>query len=408
MSEISDQPLIDPLVDDARARRAVPLLLWAQAVLGAQMTVHFILGGLAGSLLAENKALATLPITMIVLGAMLSAPVMAWLMGRWGRRTGFLIGAAAGASGGALAAQALIEGSFALLLAACLITGVYMAGQNFYRFAAADMASRDYRPKAISWVMAGGLIAALFGPELVVWFKDSMSPIPYAGAYRAMVVLNLAGAIPLLFLDIPPPPRGPRGQRHGRPWREILAERRVVVAMLCAMVSFSLMNLVMTSTPLAMVHHGFGTDAAAGVVRVHVLAMYAPSFITGPLIARYRSPRIIALGLALLATGALVALSGVEVFNFNLALALIGVGWNFGFIGATTMLAGAHRPEERPRVQGLNDFLVMGMVTLASASSGALMALQGWQAVNLAMIPLLVLASMALIWLTLSERSIRI
>jgi MFS family permease len=136
--------------------------------------------------------------------------------------------------------------------------------------------------------------------------------------------------------------------------------------------------------------------------------MYAPSFITGPLIARYRSPRIIALGLALLATGALVALSGVEVFNFNLALALIGVGWNFGFIGATTMLAGAHRPEERPRVQGLNDFLVMGMVTLASASSGALMALQGWQAVNLAMIPLLVLASMALIWLTLSERSIRI
>ena len=173
------------------------------------------------------------------------------------------------------------------------------------------------------------------------------------------------------------------------------------------MVSFSLMNLVMASTPLAMVHHGFGTDDAARVVRVHVLAMYAPSFITGPLIARFRSPQIISLGLALLATGAMVALSGMEMFNFNLALALIGVGWNFGFIGATTMLTGAHLPEERARVQGLNDFLVMGMVTLASASSGALMAILGWQAVNLAAIPLLVLASMALIWLTLNERTIR-
>jgi predicted MFS family arabinose efflux permease len=345
----------------------------------------------------------TLPITMIMLGAMLSAPMMSWLMGRWGRRTGFLIGAAAGATGGAVAAQSLIEGSFAMLLAGSLITGIYMAAQNFYRFAAADMASRDYRPKAISWVMVGGLISAIFGPELVVWFKDTLAPIPYAGAYRAMVVLNLVGVIPLLFIDIAPPPRTPRGQRQGRPWREILAERRVVVTMLCAMVLFALMNLVMTSTPLAMVHHGFATDTAAGVVRVHVLAMYAPSFITGTLIARYRSPRIIALGLALLATGALVALSGMELLNFNVALALIDVGWNFGFIGATTMLAGAHLPEERARVQGLNDFLVMGMVTLASVSSGALMSQLGWQAVNVAVIPLLVLASVALIWLALER-----
>jgi MFS family permease len=222
-----------------------------------------------------------------------------------------------------------------------------------------------------------------------------------------MVVLNLAGVIPLLFLDIPPPPRSPRGHRKGRPWRVILAERRIVVAMLCAMVSYALMNLVMTSTPLAMVHHGFGTDAAAGVVRVHVLAMYGPSFISGPLIARYRSPRIIALGLAFLSAGALVALSGTEIFTFSFALGLIGVGWNFSFIGATTMLAGAYRPEERARVQGLNDFLVMGMVTLASFSSGVLMSQLGWQAVNLAAIPFLVLASAALIWLTLGERTAR-
>jgi MFS family permease len=222
-----------------------------------------------------------------------------------------------------------------------------------------------------------------------------------------MVVLNLAGVIPLLFLDIPPPPRGPRGHRSGRAWREILSERRIVVAMLCAMVSYALMNLVMTSTPLAMVHHGLGTDDAAGVVRVHVLAMYGPSFISGPLIARYRSPRIIALGLAFLSAGALVALSGAELFTFSVALGLIGVGWNFSFIGATTMLAGAYRPEERARVQGLNDFLVMGMVTLASFSSGALMSQLGWQAVNLAAIPFLLLASAALIWLTLCERTAR-
>jgi predicted MFS family arabinose efflux permease len=391
-------------VDDARAKRTLPILVWAQAVLGAQMAVHFILGGLAGSLLAENKAFATLPITMIVLAAALTAPVMSQIMGRWGRRTGFLIGATAGAAGGALAMQALVEKSFAMLLVATFTTGIYLAAHNFYRFAAADMASRDFRPKAISWVLVGGLIAAMLGPEMVVWFRDMMEPIPYAGAYRAMVVLNLVGVLPLLFLDIPPPPRGPRGHRHGRPWSEILAERRVVVAMLCAMVSYALMNLMMTSTPLAVVGCGFGTDSAAGVVRVHVLAMFAPSFVTGRLIARFRSPRIMAAGLAMLAGGSMVALAGTGLINFNVALALVGVGWNFSFIGATTMLAGAHLAEERSRVQGLNDFLVMGMVTLASASSGALMSSFGWDAVNLAAIPLLVLAASALIWLTLRER----
>jgi predicted MFS family arabinose efflux permease len=399
---MSDTILSHP-IDDARARRAVPFLVWAQAVLGAQMTVHFILGGLAGNLLAGNKALSTLPISLIVLGAMISAPLMAGLMARQGRRTGFLVGAVAGAAGGALCAQAVIAHSFPLLLAGSFITGIYMAAHNFYRFAAADLASRDYRPKAISWVMAGGLVAAVLGPQLVVWFRDALEPVPYAGAYRAMVVLNLAGALPLLFLDIPTPPRGPRGQRSGRPWGEILAQRRVVVAMLCAMVSYALMNLVMTSTPLAMVQCGFGTDAAAGVVRAHVLAMFAPSFVTGRLIARYRSPRIIAVGLAILLSGAMVALSGIELHHFTLGLVLIGAGWNFGFIGATTMLAGAHRPEEQARVQGLNDFLVMGMVTLGSLSSGALMSGLGWEAVNLAAIPVVSLAAAALIWLILRE-----
>ncbi len=397
----------EPPSDDAGARRAVPILVWAQAVLGAQMPLHFILGGLAGGLLAENKALSTLPISMTVLGAMLAAPVISGIMGRWGRRTGFLIGAAAGAAGGLVGAEALVAGSFAMLLGASLLIGVYFAAHNFYRFAAADTASREFRPKAIAWVMAGGLVAAVLGPELVVWFKDWLAPVPYAGAYRAMAVLNLVGAVPLLFLNIPRPPRQAKGERAGRPWREILSQPRVVVAMICAMVSYALMNLVMTSTPLAVVAFGFATDDAAGVVRNHVLAMYMPSFITGPLIARYRSPRIIAAGLGLLASGSVVALSGNELVHFHLALILIGVGWNFGFIGATTMLAGAHLTEERARVQGLNDFLVMGLVTVASLSSGVLMSQVGWVAVNLAMIPFLALAAAGLIWLMLSERPVR-
>jgi predicted MFS family arabinose efflux permease len=392
----------NPRADDARARRVLPILVWAQAVLGAQMPVHFILGGLAGGLLAPNKAYATLPISMIVMSAMISAPAMAWLMARWGRRTGFIVGASAGTLAGYVASEAVIGESFPMLLGAGLLLGVYMSAHNFYRFAAADLASRDFRPKAISWVLAGGLISAVCGPEIVVWFSDALAPVPYAGAYRAAMVLNLIGVIPILFLDIPRPARG-RGA--ARPWSEILSERRIVVAMLCAMVSYALMNLVMTSTPIAMVACGFHTEDAAGVVSIHVLSMFAPSFVTGRLIARFRSPRIIVAGMVLLALGALAAIEGQDYGNFCVALGLIGAGWNFSFIGATTMLAGAHRPEETARVQGLNDFLVMGMVALASFSSGLLMSQLGWQAVNTAVVPLLTLAGAALIWLTLKERT---
>lgn len=385
--------------DDARAKRAVAILLWAQAVLGALLPVHFILGGLAGQRLADNPALATLPISVTVLGTMVSAPVVSALMGRVGRRAGFLIGAAAGAAGALIAAQAIVIGSFALLLAGSAVIGVYMAAHNFYRFAATDLASPAFRPKAVSWVMAGGLASALIGPEIVIRFQDWLAPVPYAGAYVAVALLMLGGAIPLAFLDIPRPPRAAPGRPAGRPWSRIMADPRVPVAMLCAMVTYALMNLVMTSTPLAMDHSGFPTGRAAEVVRIHVLAMYAPSFVTGMLIARFGPERIVAAGLVLIALAAGVALSGVQFGHFAVALMLIGVGWNFGFIGATTLLAASHRPEERARVQGLNDFLVFGLVSAGSFSSGALMAASGWAAVNLAALPLLTLAAVALAWL---------
>ncbi|MEM0921991.1 MAG: MFS transporter [Pseudomonadota bacterium] len=389
--------LPDRQPDDSRAKRAVALLIWAQASLGAQMPVHFILGGLAGNYLAENPAYATLPISMIVLGSMFAAPCLSWFMGRFGRRAGFLLGAAAGAAGGGVAAYALSIGSFHLFCAAMLLTGIYMAGHNFYRFAAADLASEEFRPKAISWVMAGGLLAALVGPELVKLFGDAWAPVPFAGAYAFLVILNIGGALPLLLLDIPRQPQPVRGQRAGRPWREILSDRRVPVAMICAMISYALMNLVMTSTPLAMALCGFGTADAADVVRVHVLSMYLPSFFTGSLIARFGAPRMIFAGLGLLVIAALIALSGIEIAQFYAALAMIGLGWNFAFVGATTMLASAHRPEERARVQGVNDFLVFGTVTIASFSSGALLSGFGWAAVNIAIFPAIAVAMLALL-----------
>lgn len=396
-------PVSPPVHDDARARRAVAILVWAQSTLGAQMSVHVILGGLTGALLSSDPALATLPISLTMLGSMLSAPLMSAIMGRFGRRPGFVLGAIAGASGAALAAHAIMEKDFRLFCIASVIMGAYLAAQNFFRFAAADLASPEFRPKAISYVMAGGLVAAVLGPELVVRFKDWLEPIPYAGGYVALVMLNIVGIIPVLFLDIPRPPRRPRGQRAGRPWGEILSDRRIIVAMICGMIAYALMNLMMTSTPLAMIACGFVTDDAAHIVRIHVISMFAPSFFTGTLIARFGAPRIIAAGLALLAASAATGLSGITYGHFGVALALLGIGWNLAFIGATALLASAHLPEEQARVQGLNDFLVFGMVTFGSFSSGALMAVWGWEAVTLAMVPALTVAAIALIWLLLDR-----
>ena len=386
---------------DARAKRNVAVLVFAQATLGAQLPMIFIMGGLAGQILAENKALATLPISALVLTAMFGSPAISWLMGRLGRRPGFMLGALCGCAGALLGAYALLKGSFALLVAGACLSGVYMAAQMYYRFAAADAASPAFRPKAISWVMAGGLIGAVLGPELVIATRDMMAPTPFAGAYVAAAALNVVGVWAFLLLDAPrPKPRDPDAP-SGRPMREILAQPRVIVAILCAMVSYALMNLVMTSTPLAIVACGYSPDDAAGVVRAHVLAMFAPSFFTGHLIARFGAPWIIAVGLALLAACGAVALSGVDIAQFYAALILLGLGWNFAFIGATAMLAASHAPEERAKVQGLNDFLVFGLVAAASFSSGALMNGVGWDAVNLAMAPFIVAAGAALIWLGL-------
>lgn len=396
--------------DDRRAKRNVVILAMASAVLGAQMPVHFVLGGLSGQVLASDKSLATLPISATVCTSMFAAPAIALLMGRFGRRAGFFLGVSGGCVGAGLCALALIQGSFPLLLLGAALMGVYVAAQGQYRFAAADTASPAYRPKAISLVMAGGLVAAVIGPQMIVPLtRDLLAPIPFAGAYMSVVVLNLVAGPIIFFLDIPRPARRAKGEPSGRPLREILAIPRVRAAIVCAMVSYALMNLVMTATPLAVVGCGFSPDMAGSIVMAHVLAMFAPSFFTGHLISRIGAERVVAFGLVLLGLTAVVALSGVTPAHFFVALVLLGIGWNFGFIGATDMLTSSHEPLERAKVQGLNDFLVFGLVTVASLNSGALLngfdnVVTGWNAVNYAVAPFLVLAAGALVWLATKSR----
>ncbi|MEL7166644.1 MAG: MFS transporter [Pseudomonadota bacterium] len=394
---------------DNRAMRNVAVLVAAQAFLGAQMPMIFVIGGLAGQSLASNICFATLPISLIVLGSMLSATPLSALMQRFGRRAGFFAGALGGALGGAVGAYGLYVASFPIFLAGSFLTGIYMSAQGFYRFAAADTASDAFRPKAISYVMAGGLVSAVLGPQLVKLTTDAYV-IPFLGTYLAVICVNIVGSILFLFIDIPKPPEPTADAPRGRTRWELLTTPRIAVAVICAMVSYALMNLVMTSTPLAVVGCGFSQNNAADVVTGHVLAMFAPSFFTGHLIARFGVERILGLGIAILGAAGVVALLDVTLTHFFVALILLGLGWNFGFIGATTMLAGAHTVEERGRMQGLNDLLVFGGVTVASLASGGLMncsggnAVQGWTAVNVAMIPFLVLAGGSLVWLSLRSK----
>ena len=392
-----------------RAKFNVTVLVLAQAILGSQMPMIFTIGGLAGQTLAPNPCYATLPISLIVLGSMLAANPLSMIMQRYGRRVGFFVGALGGALGGAVGAYGLYLHSFEVFLIGSLLTGIYMSAQGFYRFAAADTASEAFRPKAISYVMAGGLASALIGPQLVKVTAQSMV-VPFMGTYLAIIVINVLGSALFLALNIPKPETRSADAPIGRSRWEIMKTPTVAVAMICAMVSYALMNLVMTSTPLAVVGCGFEQNTAADVVSAHVLAMFIPSFFTGHLIARFGTTKIVAAGLFILACAGAVALQGVNVENFFLALILLGVGWNFGFIGATTMLASAHNPEEKGIVQGMNDFFVFGGVTVASLSSGGLMncsggsPVEGWTAVNIAMVPFLTLAGGALIWLAMQKR----
>lgn len=398
------------IIDDRKARRNVAVLVAAQAVLGSQITMVFVIGSLAGQMLAPAPWLATLPISMVVFGSMTTAPWLSPFMQRHGRVPGFALGATGGLIGSAIAALAVAIGNFWLLLLGSYLTGTYQSAQGFYRFAAADTASDAFRPKAISWVMAGGLLSALIGPQLVK-VTEGVTTIPFVGTYLAGAAITAVGMLLFLFLDLPRPKVSTEAPPPSRSWSELLRSPAILVSVIVAAVSYSLMNLVMTSAPLAIVGCGFPQGNAADVVSAHVLAMFAPSFITGSVINRFGAMKVMATGLAILAAAGVVAVAGVDLPNFFIALILLGVGWNFGFIGATTLLTNSHPAHERGRVQGMNDTIVFGAVTVASVASGVLMnwsgapAADGWTAVNVAMVPFLALAGGVLIWFAMRPKA---
>jgi MFS family permease len=376
--------------------------------MGAQIPLVFVVAGLAGQQLSPYACLATLPVSMVVLGSMTTAPWLSNVMQTYGRRVGFVIGTLGGMTGAGIAALGLTLDSFLVFLFGSYLTGIYMSANGFYRFAAADTASESFRPKAISYVMAGGLASAIIGPQLVSFITATdpdQTAMRFFNVYVAAALLNAVGLVLFFALKIPKPPKPATDAETGRSHAELLRDPTIAVAIICGMVTYSLMNLVMTSTPLAVVGCGYSTADASNVVTSHVLAMFAPSFFTGHVIARFGAKKVVASGLVILGFAGVVALTGVELLNFYAALMLLGIGWNFGFIGATVMLASAHSPQERGRVQGMNDAIVFGCVMLASLASGGLMnctggdVVEGWSAVSMAMVPFLALAGGALVWL---------
>lgn len=314
-----------------------------------------------------------------------------------------MAGAAMGAASGALAVYAIFDQNFWLFCLATMLCGGYQAFSMYYRFASADTASDAFKAKAISWVLAGGVVAAVAGPQIVIWTRGMLDPVMFAGSFAASMLLAIAAFALLTFIDIPKPSATSFDQ-PARPMGQILAQPRLLVAVACGMVSYGIMNLVMTATPLAMVACDLSIEDAAFVIQWHALAMFAPSFFTGNIVARFGKEPVIAVGLVLLAGCGAVALSGVDLGHFWTALVLLGLGWNFAFVGATALVTDCYRPAERNKVQAVNDLAVFATVAFASYSSGHLLNRIGWDAVATSLFPFVVLALILIGWLMWSAK----
>jgi MFS family permease len=394
-----------PLSDEqenAAARKNAMLLALCQSVNGAAAPLSIALGGVVGSyLLGADKSLATAPITGFNIGvAMMSIPA-AMLMRKIGRKRGFMTGAGIGILAMLVAVQAIRIQSFWLFVAALIMAGSSNSFAQQYRFAAADRGTREFKAKAISWVLVGGIVAAILGPQLILHFRDFLAPIPFAGAFLWGIGLFLISLVAMQFLEPGHPPKSAEelALKPQRPLIEIMAQPRFVVAVICGTSTYALMSYVMTAAPLAMLACGFDVDDATWGIQWHVLAMFGPSFFTGHLIARFGKERIMAAGLAILVACALVALNGISLAHFYLALILLGIGWNFGFIGATSMITDTYEPHEKNKAQGANDFILFGSVALASLMSGYSLNHMGWEFINWIVFPLVAISLVALWWL---------
>lgn len=351
----------------------------AQALAGANTVVVYATGAIVGNTLAPSPALATLPISIFVVGMALCTLPAGTIARRHGRRAAFLTGTGCGVLVGLLSALAVVLGSFWLFCAAMIFGGAYAAVVLSFRFAAADCAPPERRPRAMSAVMAGGVFAGVIGPQLVTYTMDLWPLHLFAATYLAQAAVAAVSALVLLGVRLPKPTAAELvgGRRIGA----IVRQPRFITAVVCGIVSYMLMNFIMTAAPLAMRLCGLSQESSNLGVQWHVIAMYAPSFFTGRLIARFGAPRLVAAGLALTAAAAAVGLAGADVAHFWLSLILLGVGWNFGFLGASALVLECHRVEERTRVQSLNDFLVFGTMALGSFASGGLLTAYGWDTV---------------------------
>ncbi|MBF0248400.1 MAG: MFS transporter [Alphaproteobacteria bacterium] len=380
------------------------LLATAQGLYLISGVTYIMFMGLAGQMLADVKWLATLPVALMTVGTATATVPMSLLMRRIGRRAGFLIGATAGAGSGALGAFAISQGSFELFCAATLVMGVYQACSQYYRFASIESAPRDQVGRAVSFVLLGGVLSALVGPTIAVASRDLLSPVPFAGGFLVSAVVAVVAMVPLALIRIPRPMEEESGE-GARPLLVIARQPAFVAAVLNAATSYGLMVLVMTATPIAMVGCGFAMDDTGHVIQGHVLAMFVPSFFTGTLIKRFGVVPVLFTGMALFGLAAAAALAGQAFGNFTVALILLGVAWNFLFVGGTTLLTEAYRPAEKAKVQGVNEFIVFAAAASGSFSSGGLLHLSGWDAVNWFMAPFLAMTFAATAWYARSRRA---
>jgi MFS family permease len=384
----------------AIARRNILLLAISQALYSCCVITVFSTGSLVGLMLAPDAGLATLPITAFVAGSALTTIPASLAMQRVGRVPVFLTGALACIVGAGIAVFAIYAKNFALFCGACALQGMFQSTSGFYRFAAVEGALPEMKPLAISWVLTGGVVAAVAGTLIASGTSNLLAPFTFAGSYAAVIVIASIAMVMLTFLRLPKPTAE---EVHGisRTWGELLHQPRLIVAMACATLSYGMMNLVMTAAPVAMVGCGYNTFDASWVIQWHVLAMFVPSFFTGHLIKSYGAEKIAGLGMGLLVLAGVSGLAGITFGHFAVALILLGLGWNFGFIGATTMLTSCYNPAERGKVQGANDFMMSTVVAIASFSSGKILAIAGWSFVNIAIFPMALVALCLIGWQSL-------
>lgn len=384
-------------------RTTVWLLFFCQALMNATMVGQVAMGALIGHSLAEDKALATLPMAVQMTAVMAASIPASMLFARFGRRAGFVLGALFSITGSLTFAAGVWQGDFTLYCAGAVPAGLGFGIAQHYRFAAAEVAPPDYRARAIALVMAGGVLSAIFGPELVKHTRELMAPTLFLGTYLVIACLPPIVLLLLTIAKLPPAPARPKTRT---PLIEIMRRPAFIAAAGSGLVAYGTMNLVMTSTPIEMMLCGFGVDASATVIQIHAFLMFAPGFVTGRLIQRFGIRPIIVTG-ALLTMGCVAAsVAGVSFAHFGIALGLLGIGWNFMFVGATALLSTSHTPEERVRAQAANDFIVFGTVACTAFLSGAIHAKAGWAALNLMLLPALALALGLVAWQAMRSRRV--